>query len=565
MPHRYRFWAWVLAIAAGLSAGCGSVDAHRHKVVAKDPTQEVSPETSVDRSGARIAQAHAHFAAGVIHEMNDETEAALEEFYQAGLDDVNNETLVLEVTRRLLQNKQPEKALELLTRAAAQPNASGALFARLGVVYSQLGKTEQAIAADRIAIKRSPESLAGYQNLFVNCLQSKQQQEALKVLDEAARQPHPDADFLISLSELYGNYVLQFPAQKEKVGPKALALLNRASQVQLTNPLLRLRLADDFASLGDTGKAAQIYLELLKQLPDVPLVRERVHAKLAGIYLRDSDHKRATEQLEALVHEDPTNPQAYYYLGFLAYSDKKPAEAADYFNKTLLLSPDFEQAYYDLALAQISLNKGDEALATLEKARKKFPQSFPMELWTGLAYSRQKNYAEALKHFTAAEVIAKATDPSRLNEDFYFQIGAAYERTGDLATAEQYFDKCLRLAPNSAEAQNYLGYMWAEHGIKLDKARELIEKAVKTEPKNAAYLDSLGWVLFKLNQPKDALKYALKAVELSTEPDATVYDHLGDIYAALNQFDKAREAWTKSLSLEPNAEVRKKLGTGERQ
>src|SRR5262249_36975871 len=115
---------------------------------------------------------------------------------------------------------------------------------------------------------------------------------------------------------------------------------------------------------------------------------------------------------------------------------------------------------------------------------------------------------------------------------------------------------------DSAEAQNYLGYMWAEHDMKLDKARELIEKAVKAEPKNAAYLDSLGWVLLKLRQPKDAVVYALKAVELSEEPDAALYDHLGDIYAALKETDKARDAWNKSLSVEPNEEIRKKLENG---
>ena len=97
--------------------------------------------------------------------------------------------------------------------------------------------------------------------------------------------------------------------------------------------------------------------------------------------------------------------------------------------------------------------------------------------------------------------------------------------------------------------------------MKLEKARELIEKAVKAEPKNAAFLDSLGWVLFKLNHPSEALKQILTAVELSEEPDATVYDHLGDIYAALKQPEKAREAWRKSLSIEPNDEVRKKLET----
>ena len=101
--------------------------------------------------------------------------------------------------------------------------------------------------------------------------------------------------------------------------------------------------------------------------------------------------------------------------------------------------------------------------------------------------------------------------------------------------------------------------------LKLDKARELIEKAVKAEPKNAAYLDSMAWVLFKLNQPAEALPYALKAAELSEQPDATVYDHIGDIYAALKQPEKAREAWRKSLALEPNEEIRKKLERERRQ
>ncbi len=182
-----------------------------------------------------------------------------------------------------------------------------------------------------------------------------------------------------------------------------------------------------------------------------------------------------------------------------------------------------------------------------------------LEFLTGMAFSRQKGYAEAIQHFTAAEVIAQATDPKRLNESFYFQVGAAYERKGDYAQAEKYFEKCLQLAPEFAEALNYLGYMWAEHGIHLDKARELIERALKAEPKNAAYLDSLGWVLFKLNQPKEALGYVLKAVELSEEPDPTVQDHLGDIYGSLNQMNKAQEAWRKSLSLEPNEQVKKKL------
>jgi tetratricopeptide (TPR) repeat protein len=321
-------------------------------------------------------------------------------------------------------------------------------------------------------------------------------------------------------------------------------------------------MADGFNLVGDSDKAAQLYLEVLKNPPDLPMVDERVRASLTSIYLRASDHKRATEQLRAILRDDPTNPQVYFYLGRLAMEDKKAAEAVEDFNKTIMLSPGMEIAYYFLALAQIDVNQGPEALATLEKARQKFPQNFTMEFYTAMAYSRQKSYAEALRHFISAEVIAKATDPRQLTESFYCQVGATCERKGDYAAAEDYFQKSLNLAPDFAEALNDLGYMWAEHGMKLDKARDLIEKAIKVEPKNAAYLDSMAWVLFKLNQPTEALPYALKAVELSEQPDPTVFDHIGDIYAALKQSDKAQEAWRKSLSLEPNEQIQKKLDAG---
>src|SRR6201999_460870 len=140
-----------------------------------------------------------------------------------------------------------------------------------------------------------------------------------------------------------------------------------------------------------------------------------------------------------------------------------------------------------------------------------------------------------------------------------FQLAAAYERTGDYAQAEKYFSQSLQLEPNNPEALNYLGYMWAEHDLKLDQAKDYIAKALKSDPKSAAYLDSMAWVLFKLHQPKPALDYALKAIQFSEEEDSTVYDHLGDIYGALGQKDKAREAWNKSFSLEASDSVRKKI------
>jgi len=318
-------------------------------------------------------------------------------------------------------------------------------------------------------------------------------------------------------------------------------------------------MADLFSMAGGTEQGARLYNELLKDLPDSSGVRDRLRAKLADVYLRGQDRKRATEQLEAIVKDDPTNAHAYYLLGSLAFESKEYDTAADHFRKTILLNPDFEPSYYDLTSSLLNLNKPDEALVVLEKARSKFPQSFAVEFLSGMAFSRKKGFAEAARHFTAAEVIAKATDPKRLDESFYFQLGATSERKGDYDQAARYFQTALEKSPDFAEALNYLGYMWAEQGTNLPKAKDLIERALKIEPKNAAFLDSMGWVLFRLGQPSEALPYALKAAELSDEPDAVLYDHIGDIYAALKQGEKARASWEKSLSIEATDAVRKKL------
>jgi tetratricopeptide (TPR) repeat protein len=554
---RLSVWGLILLLGCFLCSGCGTAQSRKHS--ARKTTASAPAKSQPEWPAEKIAQAHAHYAAAVIHEMNDEGAAALDEYFLAAMNDPENEDLVLEISRRFVQRKQLDKALDLLSLAASRPNVSGPIFARLGLVYAQLGKIDQAINADRLAIRKSPAFIGGYQNLFVTLSQNKRQLEALKVLGEAGTQTNVAPDFLIGLAELYGNSILQAPSQKANIQERMAAVLARAEKQSPADPMLRLRMAELHSLLGEGGKAAQIYLELLKKLPDVPVVREQLHAKLAGIYLRDSNRTNAIEQLQAIVRDDPTNTQAYFYLGFLMYSDKRAAEAVDYFNKAILLNPEMSEAYYNLALAQLNLNQSGDALATLDSARKKFPENFLLDFYSGMACGEQKDYKAALRYFTAAEVMAKATEPKLLDKEFYFQIGACYERTGDYQHAEEYFEKCLQLSPDWPEACNYLGYMWADRGEKLDRARELIEKAVKAEPKNAAYLDSLGWVLFKLKQPDDALRRVLQAIELSPKPDPTVYDHLGDIYAALSQLEKARDAWQKSLSLEPNEQVKKKL------
>jgi tetratricopeptide (TPR) repeat protein len=547
------------AVGAMLAAGCSTTRPNGAASQESETPAVVAEPAASKGVDKKQVEAHAHYAQALIYDLDDEPGPALREFSAAAALDPSNEELVLELTRRYLLLKQPEQALEVLMKATAVPGTSGELFARLAAVYLRLGKHDQAVQAAQTAIKRAPGSLAGYEELFLIHLEDNKPKDALMALDQAAKTPDASAEFLIELGGFYANLERRAPLLKVTINSNGLAVLNQAVKLNPPDPRLKMKLADDFNLLNDPTNAARIYEQLLQSDTEIAGMKGDVRSRLAEIYLRDHDSKKAAEQLEAVVQDDPANSQAYYLLGSLAYDEQKLTEAIDYFQKTLLLSDDFEQVYYDLAGAQINVDKPKEAMATLDKARAKFTPGFMVEFLTGLAYGKEKDFTNSLKHFMAAELAGRTTEPGRLNRYFYFEAGAAFERTGNVDEAQRYFEKSLQLSPDFAEALNYLGYMLADRGVKLDRARELIEKAVKLEPKNAAYVDSLGWVLYRLNRPEEALAQEQKAIELSPEPDPTLYDHLGDIYAALKQSDKAREAWQKSLSLETNDQVRKKL------
>ena len=544
------------AVIPLLLAGCASAPSRE---TAGGAASASAPAKSEAEQKKTIEAHAAHYMQALTYDMEDKPDEVLEEFNQAALNDPSNEDLVLELTRRQIQKHQLDKALGVLTRATSVPGASGEIYARLGLVDSQLGKNEQAAEACQTAIKRSPASLAGYRVLYLINLQRGQPPAAEKVLDQAAKVPDTDADFCTGLAELYANLAREAPSLIKSITLNALPMLNRAEKIRPMNAPARLKLADSFYALGDKTSALRVYESLANNNAELPMFRNEVRLKMAQVYLEQHDSIDAADQLKAIADEDPGNGQVYYLLGRLAYDDHKLPDAEDYFRRSLILSDDNQDAYYKLAEVQINLQRGPEARETLKKERTKFGDGFIVEYLMALASVAEKDYASAVKDFTAAEVIAKAGDPKMLNGEFYFDAGAACERKGDFEQAEKYFDKSLELSPNSPEALNYLGYMLADHNVKLEKARVLIEKAVRIKPDSAAYMDSLGWVLYRLKKPQEALGRIQEAVKLSPEADATIYDHLGDIYAALKENDKAVAAWRKSLSVEPNNEVKVKV------
>ena len=101
--------------------------------------------------------------------------------------------------------------------------------------------------------------------------------------------------------------------------------------------------------------------------------------------------------------------------------------------------------------------------------------------------------------------------------------------------------------PEDAAALNELGYLWADQGVHLDRALEMIRKAVAAEPDNAAYRDSLGWVLYRLGRGEEAVAELQKAAA-GKDPDGEILDHLGDALAKIGRADKADEAWRRTAA-----------------
>jgi len=503
--------------------------------------------------------AFAHFAAGESSFDNNDAAGTLKQWEFAALDDPSNEGLVIQVAGQLLAEKENDRALAVLSKSARRPGASAALLGWLARVELLANHPSQSLATSKLAIRRQPGELDGYEGCVAVLFEQKRWAEALRTIQRAAHEVRPDPGVLLAVADLYSLYLKNQP-KDDQAEVRAIALLDRINQMQFNSPRDWQRLAEDYAHVNQQKKAAKIYTRLLADYPEESVMRDSLHEKLAGLYIQAEDRTNAMKELRALIHANPTHyPRAWFVLGELAAEGNNLTNAAEDFAVALRGDPTIEQAYYDLALVQLDLKHRDEAFDTLEQARNRFPKTFACEFYSGIMYSHVTNFPEAIRHFKEAEIIGTASDPARLDQRFYFQYGAAYERNHDYAKAEQYLQKCVTLAPDFAEALNYLGYMLADRGEQLPRARSLIEKAVNLEPKNGAYLDSLGWVLFKLHQPHQALPQLLRAIQYTPEPDPTVLDHLGEVYLALHQVDKAVEAWKKSYSLDGNEEVKHKF------
>jgi tetratricopeptide (TPR) repeat protein len=168
----------------------------------------------------------------------------------------------------------------------------------------------------------------------------------------------------------------------------------------------------------------------------------------------------------------------------------------------------------------------------------------------------RKDFSSAVEYYTKA--IGLIGPPSKRDWEAFYSRAVCYERENIWDKAETDFLKAVELSPEEPLVLNYLGYSWVDRNEHLDKALELIKKAVALKPDDGYYVDSLGWAYYKMARYDEAVDQLEHAVELKAD-DPVINEHLGDAYWRAGRRLEAQYQWSTSLTLKPDTENIPKL------
>ncbi len=409
-----------------------------------------------------------------------------------------------------------------------------------GMLY-HLGDYGGAERNFKTAVKYSSSKVEGYLELASFYLKIAENEKALETYRNALDEDPDD------IRPALGAAGLCFSSGDTATADSiCLSLMEKnRDSVQSLNSLISAFYALDRLDLAE--KAAKRTAELLPN--DVDMQR-----RYAFTLFGNGNFAAAESVMVALDNRDMANGLIYYYLGRLVQRREDFSAAEDYFKKSVAFDDTITYSWINLAVVTDAQGRYEEAIEIMHRAYDKIPaDSLEVMYYTAIIHSRNERYD------LARDGYLRLTESQPDNIDIRFNLAASYERLGQFKEAEREFYWIMERAPDHALALNYLGYMYADKGIKLDEALPMIEKAVSIDPENGAFLDSYAWVLYKLGRYDEALVQMKEALKYD-QSDAVLYDHQGDIYTALTSHELAKESWIKALEIDPdNKEIKAKL------
>ncbi len=493
------------------------------------------------------------------------------------------------------QREGLERALRAFDQIAAEFPDDFEVWSALGTIRFQLGDFAGAVPALEVAVRLRPE-LPGLELMRARALvklgrrrEGVEAYQRLLELDPQALGPR-----------------LEYAEQLVALGQPDLAVLVLDSLPATVSrgPEIRRRLASYRWVAGDLEGARREASELLKANPaDV-----RLRGLLAWIERSDGRFEEGMSWLEPLL-DNPSVPTEVFQLYFelaersgqadraemlmsrwldLAHRSGDPQLLGRVWQSRIgwyLRQAKFDQVLDELdralphslgraleplpslwaAEALVGLGRRSEALERLlsrteprarvralelaeeldqssEIARLERGLRSSLEGRAELAASLQRND----RHAEALPLLEALVSDGLTGVGWKFRLGIAYERTGFFEKAVSTFESLIADVPDFAPALNYLGYLWIERRERLEEALELVVRAVRLEPDNGAYVDSLGWGYYQMGKIPLAVKFLERAARLSPA-DPTILEHLGDALLAAGDRERARAIYRRAL------------------
>lgn len=452
--------------------------------------------------------------------------------------------------------------------------------------HDQLGEVEEAIAALEESLLYDSTNVENIKTLGGHYERTDQYERARQLYSQALTDvADPDMQYRLALlfmdqdhpgeaTSLLRELSQNFPMNRQihvalgralrdyKRYAEAAEIFEEALQNDPENYGINYQLAEVKNLLGERQEAIDLFLRL-RELGDSEDQLNSIDTNLALIYQRTRRFEEAIEIFRRIREEDPEDVFASLRLVYALKDAGRIPEALELSQQ--LFEQNAERSYQEqpsktylvIARAQV-LSVADhlkESTDLLKEGIRKHPNPQEFYLASSQLYVDHQQYREA------ENVIKEAMTRYPENERMQFQLGAIYEQQKEWEEVESVFEGILEKHPQHSGVLNYLGYMFADRGVRLFEALDYITEAVEIEPHNGAYLDSLGWVYFKLGQYDQAEVNLLKAIRL-IDSDATILGHLGDLYNVLGQYEKAQGYYERSIRFAEDDEletVKKKL------
>ena len=415
------------------------------------------------------------------------------------------------------------------------------LLPALADFYERERRWPDAVGAYARAVQRMPrntELKSRYASALLNMGGRDNAAKARDVLTEvvAARSGMPDARALYMLSQAQrrlGDYAAaeatarRVIAQNSK-SPWGFYALAESLEERRQYQAIVDELAPVVAEYRGKGADASFDIGIL--LPH-----------LGFAYQELGQYDKAIAAFEEARKLAPNDPSVAGYLVDAHLAAKKYGAASEVAKAALAQHPN------DLRLTRLQARalrlsgKADQGIAMLEEAVKNHSGE-PM------AYiSLAQLYADADRGAQAVRVLQEAQAKFPTVDAIAFELGAVYDKQKKFVEAETAFKDALSRNPDNATALNYLGYMLAERGERLDESVGYLKKALAIEPDNGSFLDSLGWAYFKADK-LDLAEENLRRAADQLKTNSVIQEHYGQVLFKLGRYDEAIAAWNRALT-----------------